>query len=219
MFSQVGEFESSKSAMNPLAPELRALITILRLVGPVISTRRSASACGSGAIRQSPSRKSRVSSGKSSEPPASSSFCRFSRRCSSSRRVPSSSWCSEATRSSASGVSTSARRPSTGARTSTPPTSTLAIAGLLDRLPEQLHRVEYPKLPPQTLGMGGDLEYAARVGGRHRLGARVQEVASLALAKLARGAGLHEVVDPRRAAADLPVRRLYELETRDGAKQ
>jgi hypothetical protein len=41
MFDQVGEFESSKSAMNPFAPEFRALITILRVVGPVISTRRS----------------------------------------------------------------------------------------------------------------------------------------------------------------------------------
>ncbi len=44
MFDQVGEFESSKSAMKPRAPEFSALITILRLVGPVISTRRSWSA-------------------------------------------------------------------------------------------------------------------------------------------------------------------------------
>jgi hypothetical protein len=41
MFLQVGEFESSKSAMNPRAPELSALMTILRSVGPVISTRLS----------------------------------------------------------------------------------------------------------------------------------------------------------------------------------
>jgi hypothetical protein len=41
MLDQVGEFESSKSAMKVLAPELRALMTILRSVGPVISTRRS----------------------------------------------------------------------------------------------------------------------------------------------------------------------------------
>ena len=41
MFAQVGEFASSKSAMNIFAPELSALITILRSVGPVISTRRS----------------------------------------------------------------------------------------------------------------------------------------------------------------------------------
>ena len=34
MLRQVGEFESSKSAMKPRAPEFRALMTILRLVGP-----------------------------------------------------------------------------------------------------------------------------------------------------------------------------------------
>ena len=37
---------SSKSAMNTLAPELSALITILRSTGPVISTRRSARSAG-----------------------------------------------------------------------------------------------------------------------------------------------------------------------------
>jgi hypothetical protein len=41
MFGPVGELESSKSAMNPFAPEFSALMTILRDVGPVISTRRS----------------------------------------------------------------------------------------------------------------------------------------------------------------------------------
>jgi hypothetical protein len=41
MFGPVGEFASSKSAMNPFAPEFSALMTILRDVGPVISTRRS----------------------------------------------------------------------------------------------------------------------------------------------------------------------------------
>ena len=51
MLAQVGEFESSKSAMNPRAPELSALMTILRVVGPVISTRRSWSASGTGADR------------------------------------------------------------------------------------------------------------------------------------------------------------------------
>jgi hypothetical protein len=34
LFSQVGELASSKSAMKVLAPELRALITILRDTGP-----------------------------------------------------------------------------------------------------------------------------------------------------------------------------------------
>ncbi len=38
---QVGVLESSKSDMNIFAPEFRALMTILRSTGPVISTRRS----------------------------------------------------------------------------------------------------------------------------------------------------------------------------------
>ena len=40
-FSHVGELASSKSAMKPFAPLFQALITSLRSVGPVISTRRS----------------------------------------------------------------------------------------------------------------------------------------------------------------------------------
>ena len=56
MLLQVGVFESSKSAMNTLAPELSALITILRSVGPVISTRRSCRSWGTGATVQSDSR-------------------------------------------------------------------------------------------------------------------------------------------------------------------
>ncbi|KFM29356.1 hypothetical protein F751_5794 [Auxenochlorella protothecoides] len=42
--------------MYTLAPEFRALITILRSVGPVISTRRSRKSAGRGPTRQSPSR-------------------------------------------------------------------------------------------------------------------------------------------------------------------
>ena len=59
--NHVGEFESSKSAMNTVAPEFSALITILRSTGPVISTRRSAISSGVGATRQSPARISAVS--------------------------------------------------------------------------------------------------------------------------------------------------------------
>ena len=43
---------SSKSAIKIFAPELRALITIFRSVGPVISTRRSCRSFGSGQIVQ-----------------------------------------------------------------------------------------------------------------------------------------------------------------------
>src|SRR5258708_9395164 len=46
MFSQVGVFASSKSAMYVDAPELSALMTILRSVGPVISTLRTSRSAG-----------------------------------------------------------------------------------------------------------------------------------------------------------------------------
>ena len=55
-FSQVGVVESSKSAMKTLAPELRALMIILRSTGPVISTRRSWRSAGMGATVQGVSR-------------------------------------------------------------------------------------------------------------------------------------------------------------------
>ena len=43
------------------------------------------------------------------------------------------------------------------------------------------------------------------LAGGDRLGARVEQVARLALAQLGRGLGLDQVVDPRRAAAELPL--------------
>ena len=55
MLNQVGQLASSKSAMKVEAPQLSALITILRSVGPVISTRRSSMSFGCGAICQSDS--------------------------------------------------------------------------------------------------------------------------------------------------------------------
>ena len=69
----MGVFESSKSDMNTLAPELSALMIILRSTGPVISTRRSCRSAGAGATRQVlSSRMWAVSGRKSSVPPASS---------------------------------------------------------------------------------------------------------------------------------------------------
>ena len=44
--TQCGVLASSRSASQTLAPELSALIDILRSVGPVISTRRSCRSCG-----------------------------------------------------------------------------------------------------------------------------------------------------------------------------
>ena len=82
--SQVGELASSKSAMNTFAPELSALMTILRSTGPVISTRRSAIAGGYGATFQSASRIDAVSGRKSGSSPVRRPACRSPRRASSS---------------------------------------------------------------------------------------------------------------------------------------
>ncbi len=106
-FCHVGEFESSKSAMNIFAPELRALITIFRSTGPVISTRRSCSSAGTGATRQSPSRTSRVSGRKSGSSPARSRPARACRAASSSRRRGPKRRSRSVRNSTASGVSTS----------------------------------------------------------------------------------------------------------------
>ncbi|CVM40473.1 Uncharacterised protein [Streptococcus pneumoniae] len=57
--SQDGVEESSKSASQPEAPELRALIVIFRSTGPVISTRRSCRPGASGATRQESSSRTR----------------------------------------------------------------------------------------------------------------------------------------------------------------
>ena len=74
-FSQVGARESSKSAMKTFAPELRALITIFRSVGPVISTRRSERSAGLGPTFQSPLRISTVLGRKFGNSPLSSCSC------------------------------------------------------------------------------------------------------------------------------------------------
>src|SRR4051794_12418984 len=120
MFSQVGEFASSKSAMKPLAPELSALITILRSVGPVISTRRFCSLGGAGATCQSPSRISWVSGRKSSSSPAAKRTRRSARRASSSRRRSSKRLWSSATKARASSVRTCSKPSWIGAWIATP---------------------------------------------------------------------------------------------------
>jgi len=73
-FAHVGEFASSKSARKTLAPELRALMTIFRSTGPVISTRRSSSPGGIGATFHSRVRISSVSGRKSGRTPESILF-------------------------------------------------------------------------------------------------------------------------------------------------
>ena len=64
-----------------------------------------------------------------------------------------------------------------------------------------------------------DLDRAARVAGGDRLGARRAQVRGLALAQLGRGGRLDEVVDPRGAAAELPLGGLAQLELRDAVEQ
>src|SRR5436190_20236797 len=128
MFLQVGAFASSKSAMKIFAPEFSALITILRSVGPVISTRRSSMSPGIGAHFQSPSRICFVSGKKSSPSPSSSRLCRSCRRSRHClRRVPKSR-CSFATKASASGVKISEKAGVISPRTSTPEGRGLRLA-------------------------------------------------------------------------------------------
>ena len=92
--SKVGVLLSSKSAMKTFAPQFSALMTILRSVGPVISTRRSTRPGAGSAHRQSPPRTSAVSGRKSGSAPAASSASRRARACSSSSRRGPNSRCS-----------------------------------------------------------------------------------------------------------------------------
>ena len=73
--------------MKTLAPQLSALMTILRSVGPVISTRRSCISAGTGATRQDgSSRMAAVSGKKSGSAPLSMAACLASRASSRSLR-------------------------------------------------------------------------------------------------------------------------------------
>src|SRR5579885_484808 len=74
LLDQVGELASSKSAMKTFAPEFRALITIFRSGGPVISTRLSSKSAGIGATVQSADRMLSVSGRKSGNFPFPISF-------------------------------------------------------------------------------------------------------------------------------------------------
>ncbi len=69
---QVGESESSKSDMKTSAPELSALIIILRSTGPVISTWRFCRSAGVGATFHFPARTCAVSGRNSNCAPAAS---------------------------------------------------------------------------------------------------------------------------------------------------
>ena len=104
----MGEVASSKSAMNTLAPELSALMTILRSTGPVISVLRSSRSAGAAATFHEPSRIDFVAGRKSGSTPASSSAWRATRRARSSWRRGSNAPNSPARKAQASGVRISA---------------------------------------------------------------------------------------------------------------
>src|SRR5260221_7044699 len=128
MFSQVGVFGTSKSALQTDAPQLSALMTIFLSVGPVISTFRTSRAAGAGATRQVPSRTAFVSGRNPSSAPRLSSSCRVARAASSSRRVGSNVRARSATNTSASGERISSDRSTAGPvpRISTPLPSEVA---------------------------------------------------------------------------------------------
>jgi len=68
-------------------------------------------------------------------------------------------------------------------------------------------------------GVVRDLQRAAGIGGGDGVGAGVEQVARLALAELGGGLGVQDVPDAGRAAAQLPLGRLAQLESRDLAQQ
>src|SRR6266581_4173022 len=150
LFRHVGEFESSKSAMKTFAPELRALMTIFRSTGPVISTRRSRRSRGAGATHQSGSSRTLLVSGrKSGSSPAASAACRSSRPASSSRRRGSNSRWRLATNASASSVRTASPPSGTGRVSSTP--FGTAIASTIVALGLTFTRELEAALPPGAL--------------------------------------------------------------------
>ena len=89
MLSHNGALASSKSAINTCAPELSALMTILRSTGPVISVRRLRKSAGIGATFQSLLRICAVSGLKSGNTPFLSSSQRVTRRANKAARLSS----------------------------------------------------------------------------------------------------------------------------------
>lgn len=115
---QVGAVASSKSAIQTLAPEFRALTAIRRSGGPVISTRRSVRPGAGGATRQcGSSRRARVASGKSSGVPPARWPERRRRSLRTSRRRSANAVSSRPMNSRASGVRISSWRSPGAPRT------------------------------------------------------------------------------------------------------
>ena len=172
---------SSKSAMKPRAPELSALMTILRSVGPVISTRRSLEVGrrrrdassrprGSGASRSgsraaSPRSSARLRSAALREQLLAAGVELVVQLADERERVVGQDL-GEAALERAPGRRRSCRPQSIASRIST--------------------GCSTGSLPAQALRVRGDLERAAGVGGGDRVGAGGQQVARLALAELGR---------------------------------
>ena len=126
----MGERESSKSAMKRPGPGVEGVdhhLAVDRagdLHPPVLQVGRHR-----GDAASPPRAPPRVSGRKSGRTPASSSRWRSARRCRRAGRLPPNSRCRRATNARASALKTSAKRASTGPRTSTPsPVATPAMA-------------------------------------------------------------------------------------------
>src|SRR5262245_7403941 len=117
---QGGLRASSKSAMKTRAPELSALIIILRSTGPVISTRRSVRSAGDGATVQLPIRTALDSGEKSGRAPPRRRSWVSRRRLSRRSRAGPKRRSSIPTNSSASSVATRSASATSGPRTSIP---------------------------------------------------------------------------------------------------
>ena len=210
MFSQVGELASSKSDMNTRAPEFSALITILRSVGPVISTRRSRQV---RRRRRHPPVALAHAAGRRQEvgqlAVAQALRARAARAASSSSRSPSNSRASRCRNSTASAVSTSS------VVTCAPPR-----AGGRARRRGSTRRAARSG---GTRAAGGRARRSAALtctrqpGLRARVGLRagLEHGSRLALAELGRRLRLHEVVDAGAAAAEVLLGRLEAPQARD----
>ena len=84
---------------------------------------------------------------------------------------------------------------------------------------EHLDGVRHPHRVPGPLDRGGDLHQAARVGGDQHLGPGRDDVGGLAVAQLAGRLGVDDVVDARRAAAQLGLGDLLQRQAGDRLEQ
>ena len=192
-------------------------MTILRSVGPVISTRRSLQV---GRRRGDPpvalADRSRL--GQEVERPAAGVEARrrSARAARSSRRRGRTAGAGRRRRRAPPAVSTSAWRPS-GARVRLAPLR--ASAPSIDACSSSIGMADRAASSPSSAACAAICSAQPGVGGGDRARARGEQVAGLAAAQLGRRLGLEQVVDAGRAAADLPAVGLEQLEAGDRAQQ